>query len=559
MSFDTRFLTIGELFGGQNSFICPPFQRPYSWRPEMASELCEDLQEASVRWAGGEGRAFESEDPYFLGTLIVARRPGNSPFSVIDGQQRLVTLTAILAILRDRISDPSLRLDIQGFIERPEQLAIGLPRSERVKPRDIDQTDYRNWVVEQDGTTHLPNRANGEHSLFLDALKAIDRSLENAQESYYRTLAEFILKRCSVVLIDAGTVAAAFRLFKSVNRPGQPLSEIDFARTEYIGVSDDVGAEGVQLAAAWDAVESDLSEKEFQKYIEIVATKTVGSHRATSLASTLQNISRSPQLSIAFRSNLYSFLQSFKALEHYNLDFGGDSAAVNNALISLSNWDNEGWKNIAIDWLITRPSSANTIKLFRGLEALCIYFVINAVPKRQQTIRFKNIHAAIEDPNLFNSASSPLYLNRDELSKTLDKLTQPIRNTKIIKPLLSKLNTMMGASPFEKEYLDTLTVEHVLPQKPAKNSNWAALFQDATARKRYTLLLGNHALLTRSANPRGSNKDFWDKKKAYFSFEGHQSFPITTQIAIYEDWTPDVIEGRTEDMRKMIRTALEAL
>ncbi|MCI4664350.1 MAG: DUF262 domain-containing HNH endonuclease family protein [Neomegalonema sp.] len=561
MNFETRVVEISQLLGGQNAFIMPPFQRAYAWDAEMAARLCEDLQDAAIRYSRGVEADFGGRDPYFLGTLVLSRNVNSAPYSVVDGQQRLTTLTAVLAVLRDRIADEGLRRSLQEFIVRPAQMAIGIAECARVTLRSIDHDNYARWIATMGGTRDLPAHADTDTSiLLLNALKAINKSIETAQDSYYQQMAEFILNRCVTVVIESYSIEAAFRLFQTVNRPGQPIDTLYLARSEYIGVTADQGPEGAALAAAWDAVEDQLSQSEFESYIGVVAERTVPEKRGRPLLEIIRTISHSPILTHQFRTSLNRFLVSYEALESSNLPFGADTELVNATLRSALGWNNSNWKNVALDWLIKEPPARETVTFFKAIDALCMYFSIMGVSARTQRKRFEAIAAQMESRELFASTKSPLFLSDQEIAQTLAKLREPIRAaSKYLRPLLARLNSQVGAPPFDPEALAALTVEHVLPQKPGRNSSWLKQFPDAADRKKLTYLLGNHALLTRTANPRGGNKEFEEKRRIYFSFEGYQSFPITSHIQSYEVWSDAAIHDRTEQLLNIARDALKAL
>ncbi|NET52640.1 MAG: DUF262 domain-containing protein, partial [Merismopedia sp. SIO2A8] len=88
--------SLRNLLEGAKQFQIPLFQRPYSWKKENWEALWEDL----MSLYNGEVKDF-----YFLGPIVTQSIPGTaegiSPFIVIDGQQRLTTLTMILAVLRN--------------------------------------------------------------------------------------------------------------------------------------------------------------------------------------------------------------------------------------------------------------------------------------------------------------------------------------------------------------------------------------------------------------------------------------------------------------------------
>lgn len=85
----------------------PRFQRPYSWDRENVQEFWDDI----VR---------DSPPDYFIGSMVVYR-DGNQCFGVVDGQQRLTTITILLCVLRDALNDlgfGDLAEGIHGLVER---------------------------------------------------------------------------------------------------------------------------------------------------------------------------------------------------------------------------------------------------------------------------------------------------------------------------------------------------------------------------------------------------------------------------------------------------------
>ena len=83
--------TIRKLFEGSVFYKVPKYQRPYNWESEHVEELWEDLY-----------GSFESnEGEYFLGSIILSKNEDEKYLDVIDGQQRLTTLTILFCVLRD--------------------------------------------------------------------------------------------------------------------------------------------------------------------------------------------------------------------------------------------------------------------------------------------------------------------------------------------------------------------------------------------------------------------------------------------------------------------------
>lgn len=86
---------IREIFEGSYQFEIPDYQRPYAWTTEQATELFDDLHSAML-----DARVSGATSQYFLGSIVLIKNDREPKSSVVDGQQRLSTLTMLFAVLR---------------------------------------------------------------------------------------------------------------------------------------------------------------------------------------------------------------------------------------------------------------------------------------------------------------------------------------------------------------------------------------------------------------------------------------------------------------------------
>ena len=98
-----------ELMSGGFIFNIPDYQRPYSWTENEALTLWDDLVEFSQTADGSENRS------YFVGSIVLVKNSESPEAEVIDGQQRLSTLSIILSALLGYSSN--LRNDIKKCLE----------------------------------------------------------------------------------------------------------------------------------------------------------------------------------------------------------------------------------------------------------------------------------------------------------------------------------------------------------------------------------------------------------------------------------------------------------
>lgn len=123
-----------KVFCSDYDFRIPEYQRPYSWGTEQACQLLEDLTEALDRGP---------DEPYFLGSVVLVKSSDETSADVIDGQQRLTTLTILLAVLRDLTVDPGLARELEVMLQEPGSKVQGLASKPRLTLRDRDSDFFR--------------------------------------------------------------------------------------------------------------------------------------------------------------------------------------------------------------------------------------------------------------------------------------------------------------------------------------------------------------------------------------------------------------------------------
>ena len=223
---------IGEVFSDAYRFSIPLYQRPYAWTTEQAGEMFDDLHAASARGADSEA------DPYFLGSVVLVKTEGDPAAEVVDGQQRLTTLTILMAVLRDRIGgDIGAALDkrlfqkgdpITGTVDRP-----------RLRLRELDQ-DFFETHVQSDGATTSLADLNAEQ--LSDSRRNIranatlfHRSLAELDDDDCRRLIQFVDQQTYLVIVATQDFESAYRIFTVLNERGLELSHTDILKSEIIG------------------------------------------------------------------------------------------------------------------------------------------------------------------------------------------------------------------------------------------------------------------------------------------------------------------------------------
>jgi uncharacterized protein with ParB-like and HNH nuclease domain len=126
-----------DIFCDKYLFRIPSYQRPYAWTTEQTSELLVDISTAC-----GETGEVANASPYFLGSIVLIKDPQKPEADVVDGQQRLTTLTILLSVLRD-LSAPKIGAAIHNYICQTGDPIKGTSDVFRLTPRERDADFFR--------------------------------------------------------------------------------------------------------------------------------------------------------------------------------------------------------------------------------------------------------------------------------------------------------------------------------------------------------------------------------------------------------------------------------
>lgn len=130
-------MPLHKVLSSDYDFHIPDYQRPYAWQQEQAAQLLTDLLEALDR---------STHEPYFLGSIVLVKEAGNPESDVIDGQQRLTTLTILLSVLRDLTLDAELCSDLDRLVMEPGAKIRGLDPRPRLTMRSRDADFFEKYV-----------------------------------------------------------------------------------------------------------------------------------------------------------------------------------------------------------------------------------------------------------------------------------------------------------------------------------------------------------------------------------------------------------------------------
>lgn len=553
-------LTAGEyalrkIFSSDYEFTIPDYQRPYAWGKEQALQLLDDLEGALAR---------DTDEPYFLGSIVLVKAGSNPRAEVIDGQQRLTTLSILFAVLRDLTGNLKLAAELAKVVVEPGEILAGTQAKPRLTLRKRDAKFFAGRVQTEGATEDLV--ALDDAHLKTDAQKAIRDNTAALRERLTvwsddkrQRLAAMLGTRTFLVVVSTPDLNSAHRIFSVMNARGLDLTPSDIFKSKVIG---DVPAqEAAEYADKWEQEEVDLGRDAFANLFGHIRMIFMKERASKVLLQEFDEQVLSKYLPGEGREFVDDVLIPYSdAYEHLltqNYPDDVNWSPVNNWLRRLMQVDNDNWQAPAV-WALKEHGNDPTYlsDFLRKLERLAASMLLRRVYATPRGYRYGELLKQLERGD--GLAAAAFDLTPEELAETKDRLADRIYSiAPVRKYVLLRLDDLLAKQPGVSYQHKMITVEHVLPQNPKDDSVWKQDFTD-DQRLRWTHRLGNLVLLNRAKNSEAQNYDFAKKKANYFSgANGSAVFALTTQVLALDDWTPAVIEARHENLLAVLHKEWE--
>lgn len=537
---------VHKVFSCEFDFHIPTYQRPYAWEAEQATQLLEDLTESLDR---------ADDDPYFLGSIVLVKKAGSASAEVIDGQQRLTTMTILLAVLRDLSEDPKLRLEIDGMLSEPGHIVLELESKPRLTLRKQDAAFFRTFV--QEAASLAPLLALDPASLESDSQRSIagnakalhKRLSTEIDEARRLLLIKLILSRTFLVVVSTPDLSSAHRIFSVMNARGLDLSPTDIFKAE---VARMIPGGSEAYTDKWEDAEDLIGRDAFLDLFQHIRT-IVSMERAKK-----ELLKEFPdQVLVDYRPSdgkgfvdevLVPYTAAYAELIDANYVSSSGAEKVNAWIKRLSMLDNNDWRPAAL-WALRHhhDDPAWLDQFFEALERVAGSMFVRRVYTTPRVTRICSLLAELKSGLGLDSPS--LELTRTEMAETLTALDGEVYlQKKTRKYVLLRLDETLASSPGVDYAHKMITVEHVLPQTPADDSPWLDDF-DEDERAFWTHRLANLVLLNTAKNSEAGRHPFELKKAKYFTGKhGVAAFALTTQVLGQKVWTPDVLAERQTDL-----------
>lgn len=231
--------TISELLSVKRKYVVPRFQREYSWNREKISELWDDIT-SSI--SAHPGESFEHEE-YFIGSLVLVGDDKSVAMQIVDGQQRLTTLTILLSVLCQRFKeigkDNVAGSIYENYIAGKDDDSNFYFKLENETPKPFFQVAIQHIEKEErkpSSEEEATLLAAYNVLLSYTARNALKKKfgLSRIDDAYYENLLKAVrdqvVKYLKVILITVGEEDEAYTIFETLNARGMDLTFVDLIK-----------------------------------------------------------------------------------------------------------------------------------------------------------------------------------------------------------------------------------------------------------------------------------------------------------------------------------------
>lgn len=580
-------------------FVIPSYQRRYSWQKKQVNALFQDINSLSTIEVDNDG--------HFFGMLLLHSNNYNifNKLEVVDGQQRLTTITLLLKSIQkafshigdhQRANNINLYLKSNNIQENttPNKLILG----------NLDAIDY-NIIMNEGDLEEIKNIRLKEAINLFDELVG-NLVTNNTLENFWVKLMHIAV----IIRLDVGTVKDAYKLFETINNRGLKLSATDIIKNLLFGHASKInnGEHLEEVKSIWsdivanlDGVNGNNPDIFFRRYFCSILRRKVTANgliqefktyyyknvQGASILSLFNDTVRATDdedeeddnnvgeehLVINDQINQISILDFIKKIKKASLEYNKlyFSRYNENRLIreikSLNRIQCEPTYIFLMQFMQLNYDLNDKITVIRMLASLMLRRHICKKQTGETDLIFSTLVRALDNsdqPELMIQTMKDIILNNDyypsddEFLSHLIKYEFKGKAEDRARALLDYYNSTLGNQLNELQIAnaDEVHLEHIIPQTITGQAalreygNWQEyLGENALSKhKIYVSRIGNLSLLASRLNIEISNGPFEDKKIGY----NQSNITMTHSLTNYAEFKFEQVEDRSLQISETI-------
>lgn len=520
-----------------NQLKMPPYQRSYSWEETEVRELLDDLQNAT-----------ETKRFHFIGAIVLVRMEDGS-YQVVDGQQRLTTLSMILACLRDLETETERRADIQSLVGDPDRTMLGEQAAWRLTLNDVDNPFFREAVQGEGATLRKDIVASDEsnHETMQKNLVFLHEVLSEMSTQARRSLYHTISNKIVLVRVVVPDWDGGYEVFRVLNTRGKAPNSHDIVKTEILQHASFTEQEASRYAREWLEHEAKLGGGGLDDLLNIIRQLYSRNTKGKTANVFAKAVLTKTDPRVFVGEELPRYVEAYRVVLKGDPDFGPLTEAIRAPLNHLRLLDHQLWRVPAVAYLYKHPDDGEqALQFFQMLERLAYAMMLHFTTAGARQKRYQKLTQLIQNDKPLFDKGSPLRFSKDEVKKVRERLTGRFATFGQRRAISLRTNAALeNGETITLE--DDATVEHVLPRSVPEDSYWHATWPRTQVQRELCETLGNFVIVPQQVNRKADRLDFREKKRIFFE-GGARIFALTEDLRNRNTWTPEDVRARTEQL-----------
>ena len=541
----TQDVTFLDLIGNGKKYRVPLFQRDYAWEDEQWEDLWNDIQELLVT----------PNNFHYMGALVV-EAVSDREFQIIDGQQRVATLSVLALAVIDRLRTLPADTDTQAAnAERAAELRkrfIGekdpasLLESSKLFLNDTDDGFYQDYLVQLRAPVN-PRGLPKSNRLLWQCFgwfqkRLVDSGLEG--EALARLLSDTVARQLLFILITVEDDISAYTVFETLNARGLELSSTDLLKNylfSRVVTPTDLHA----LQRRWRHMIGTVKHERFPDFLRYHLLCRFPQIRKQRLFQKVREEVRTSADVFALMDDLEQRADLFAAMDDTAHEFWLERPSAKTYVRDLQLFGVR--QHMPLVFAAWERMSADDFT--RVLKLLCVLSVRYTVIGSLNTNELEPVYHRAAKVLLDGTIGTPaevftqlrdVYVDDDKFIRDFShkEMDTTGRRKKVAKYLLCEIEADASGMRHDWE-TDPGTVEHILPENPS--AQWDEFF-NPDRQKDFIYRLGNLVLLESSINRNCQNLPF-EAKRQHYESSSYRTVRELIDVADTE-WNPAALNQR---------------
>jgi len=539
--------TYRQLMGNGLRYEIPKFQRDYTWEAEHWDDLWQDIRALLAN----------EDNEHYMGYLVL-QTSNNKEFQIIDGQQRLTTMSLLIL---------STLKCLKELVDSGIEAENNLKRKNSLLNSYIEYADPVTLI--SNNKLKLNRNSDDYYKQHLVLLKELPLRNTNASEKHMRecfnwyydrlkkefntgeSLAAFIdniVDKLFFTVIEVTDQLNAFKVFETLNARGVQLSSADLLKNYLFFVVDETKphiSEIEELENIWSKIVGKLGEQKFEDYLRYYWNSIHKSVGKKNLFKTIKGSIKSKDQVFELIRNLNDTADIYLAIQNPEDEFWKDKPEIRKSLKELKLFQIRQINSLFLSALRNLE-----VENFKKLAKICSvisfrYNIIGGLNPNAQEDVYNTVALKISSNKRFEVADfqtiyvSDLNFENDFSTKEFKNTT---RNHKIVKYILSKIEVYQHRNEIDPES-DLFTIEHILPENA--DDTWGNFTFEEINRSVYRI--GNLTLLEKKLNREADQKAYVEK---IVLFAQSNSELTKTLPDNFNTWNEDKLAARQRELAK---------